>query len=848
MEVCSHVPKNLLPLAATKQRPIPFELGGSLNRKSTSGCKKDDNGSHKRNGFIALPANDPQENGQVLNGRSCGNQDSTSGQDLCDHDLNGIDDGNCSNFAELEVKLCNLAIELEANTMDNAKLSARVLELKQQASCLAEELQKVLRERKEQEEKHMEQRAAVRQQLEVQIQTISVLVAEKHDLLTSLKHTQRAAEQKACEAQDLASRLHASHRHVVELEQSLATAASYHRHFEHLSMQLQKEKEECKMESNRLKKDREDLRQQTSELSERLKSKQHEAENAQAQLLEVQRKLELSELNIQQLSSDLGAADSTSQLQIAQEQVQNLELRLEQAEEAARQLGAERDRLMQQLQESSANWQEHAIRTTQQMRELVHEKDVSIARIEELQSSLAELQEQIDMQTQQKMAAAEALMEQEMSVERSLQKQLKTTEAERDELLALYKLQDAQLSELKSDLEMYREQTHDHKVLLEDKQSDKATISKALSQNKQLKQEVEDLQFILAAVSSENRETLTTLEAEQHGRQKVETELEDLRKRFESLTSKLVDKSSMVNVDSSEHELENSITHLLYQRDQLARQCQMQNEVVDLLRIESSRDRQENYQLRDSLFVLNSEMGKWKEKSEALQKQVNLISQERQQLRSNAGNDNEPQGLRLLQDEAYCHNHYDLQTAMDKLQEKFLTIMQDKVELMDRNELLEYNYSELSKKTKTLGEYVTFYMRHCEILSQRHEEQRNSVMRLQKDNASLTTKVNELRSFVDPLSANESHSSMHCSTTKRTDEVSFCSDADSAFHDQSTTGGDMAVDGFHDNFLSESTHEQACSFRPTDNALRVNTHSPVNPPSASFFYRRDGSDIDILHI
>uniref|UniRef100_A0A8C4N7E0 Golgin subfamily A conserved domain-containing protein n=1 Tax=Eptatretus burgeri TaxID=7764 RepID=A0A8C4N7E0_EPTBU len=441
MEVCNHVPKNLLPLATTKQRLIPFGLGSGLNRKSTSGRKKDDNGSHKRNGFIALPVNGPQENGQVLNGRSCENQDSTPGQDVCDHAFNGIDE-NCSNFAELEVKLCNLAVELEANTTDNAKLCARVLELKQQASCLAEELQKVLQERKEQEEKHMEQRAAVRQQLEVQIQTISVLVAEKHDLLTSLKHTQRAAEQKACEAQDLASRLHASHRHVVELEQSLATAASYHRHFEHLSMQLQKEKEECKIESNRLKKDREDLKQQTSELSERLKSKQQEAEIAQAQLLDVQRKLELSQLNIQQLSSHLGAADSTSQLQIAQEQVQNLELRLEQAEEVTRQLGVERDWLMQQLQESSANWQEHARHTTQQMTELVHEKDVSIARVEELKFSLAELQEQIvDLQTQQKMAAAEALVEQEISVEKSLQEQLKTTEAERDELLALYKLQ-----------------------------------------------------------------------------------------------------------------------------------------------------------------------------------------------------------------------------------------------------------------------------------------------------------------------------------------------------------------------------------------------------------------------
>uniref|UniRef100_A0A8C4QB13 Golgin subfamily A conserved domain-containing protein n=1 Tax=Eptatretus burgeri TaxID=7764 RepID=A0A8C4QB13_EPTBU len=170
-------------------------------------------------------------------------------------------------------------------------------------------------------------------------------------------------------------------------------------------------------------------------------------------------------------------------------------------------------------------------------------------------------------------------------------------------------------------------------------------------------------------------------------------------------------------------------------------------------------------------FWMQSEMGKWKEKSEALQKQVDLISQEQQQLRKTAGNDNGTQGLRLLQDEAHCHNHNDLQTAMDKLQEKFLTVMEDKVELMESKELLEYNYTELSKKTKTLGEYVAFYMRHCETLSQRHEEQGNSVRRLQKDNAILTGKVNELQSFADPLSANESDSSVHCSTTKRTNEV-----------------------------------------------------------------------------
>ncbi|KTG01099.1 hypothetical protein cypCar_00043099 [Cyprinus carpio] len=85
---------------------------------------------------------------------------------------------------------------------------------------------------------------------------------------------------------------------------------------------------------------------------------------------------------------------------------------------------------------------------------------------------------------------------------------------------------------------------------------------------------------------------------------------------------------------------------------------------------------------------------------------------------------------------------------MEKLQERFTALMQEKVDLRERVEELEHRCIQLSGETDTIGEYIALYQNQRAIMKQRHFEKEQYINTLAKDKEEMKAKLAELQDLV----------------------------------------------------------------------------------------------------
>uniref|UniRef100_A0A2D4LJ22 Golgin subfamily A conserved domain-containing protein n=2 Tax=Micrurus spixii TaxID=129469 RepID=A0A2D4LJ22_9SAUR len=110
--------------------------------------------------------------------------------------INGENIMPSTDMKEMATRYQELAIAFDSSNLTNKQLNAEIEELKQQNQEAVNELEK---EKKGFEQRFAKEQATLREQLQVHIQTIGILVSEKSELQTALGHTQQAARQKAGE-------------------------------------------------------------------------------------------------------------------------------------------------------------------------------------------------------------------------------------------------------------------------------------------------------------------------------------------------------------------------------------------------------------------------------------------------------------------------------------------------------------------------------------------------------------------------------------------------------------------------------------------------------------------------
>ncbi|NXA54748.1 GOGA2 protein, partial [Nothocercus julius] len=462
--------------------------------------------------------------------------------------VNGESAVSSTNIKEMETRYQELAVALDSSNLTNKQLITKIEELKQQNQEAMNQLEK---EKKEFEQKFSKEQAALREQLQVHIQTIGILVSEKSELQTALGHTQQAARQKSGEAEDLAARLQSSRQRVAELERTLSSISMQQKQSEKHNKELVKERDNLKLELYKQSKGSEELKQQNSELSEKLRSLVSENSAMKLDMEDLHKKLEMAELMIQQqFSNQSGSLDANQQLQMALEERASLEMQIAQLSESLHQLQAERDQYVEKLKEEGSIWQQRVQQLSEQVHTMAEEKEKHMTQIRELEANVTELLSKsatkpVDTEPSSLAGPTEAELSLQEEVQRlqqekeELQGQYQAQVRDNEQLSHLNREQEERLLELEKTVQRYSEESVDRQQILESMQSDKATISRALSQNRDLKEQLAELQNGFVRLTNENMEVTSALQSEQHVKKELAKKLGQLQENLGELKEML---------------------------------------------------------------------------------------------------------------------------------------------------------------------------------------------------------------------------------------------------------------------------------------------------------------------
>ncbi|NXX08648.1 GOGA2 protein, partial [Larus smithsonianus] len=459
--------------------------------------------------------------------------------------VNGESAVSSTNIKEMETRYQELAVALDSSNLTNKQLVTKIEELVRNNPTNQFDIEK-----KEFEQKFSKEQAALREQLQVHIQTIGILVSEKSELQTALGHTQQAARQKSGEVENLAARLHSSRQRVSELERTLSSISMQQKQSEKHNKELVKERDNLKMELYKQSKSSEEIKQQNSELSEKVHSLVSANSAMKLDMEDLHKKLEMAELMIQQFSNQAGSLDANQQLQMALEEKASLETQVAQLSESLHQLQAERDQYVEKLKEERSIWQQRVQQLSEQVHTMAEEKEKHMAQIRELEANITEL---LSKSAVKPMDIEPSSPAGPTAAELSLQEEIQRLQQEKEELHGQYQAQvrdneqlshlnreqEERLLELEKAVQRYNEESVDRQQILEDMQSDKATISRALSQNRELKEQLAELQNGFVKLTNENMEVTSALQSEQHVKKELAKRLGQLQENLGELKETL---------------------------------------------------------------------------------------------------------------------------------------------------------------------------------------------------------------------------------------------------------------------------------------------------------------------
>ncbi|KAM8873050.1 golgin subfamily A member 2 isoform 4-T4 [Synchiropus picturatus] len=768
---------------------------------------------------------------------------------------------------ELESRNQELAAALESSTVTNSQLNTKLDQLTKHSQELSDQLQK---ERKEFEQRFSKEQGAMREQLQVHIQTIGILVSEKSELQTALQYTQQAARQKTAESEELNNRLQGTKQRVSELERTLSSVSTQQKQFEKHNKELEKERDNLRVELFKLNNMSEESKQQSSELSEKLKLSIQENGTMRMELEDLRKRLEMADLMLQQYSNQSDPASANQQIQLLLEEKQRVEAQNHQLMESIAQLRTERDHYAEQIQEEGHAWKDKTEQLLTQVSLVAEERDRNINKVQELEVTIAELQNAAALLSQvSETPVVEPQPSGPSENEVALQESLDALQQEKDALYLQYQSQlrdneqlsrmcaeqEARLGEMERQVESQTMEADDRRRMLEDVQSDKATISRALTQNRTLKDQLAELQNGFVKLTNENMELTTAIQSEQHVKK-------ELARRMGELQEQLHDTKEELELKSKEmaglvEQRDQVVAHLQqycagYQalateREKLHQQYYQQAQLMDRLQHDESQGRvqlelshnqlkqaqerleqlvKDNDHLRtevkellnssilntstrdqgdgvesqslpespkeSSSLVIPDDFESHKEMEEFIRGAVSQLEAERDEVRrqlqeeqrlhmaakhqaalalslehqhdsqstAQEHNHDHSQGQHSHCDHSHEHSegvpaevHQALQSAMEKLQQRFTSLMQEKVDLKERVEELEHRCIQLSGETDTIGEYIALYQNQRAIMKQKHQEKEQYISMLAQDKEEMKVKLAELQDLVMRLVA-----------------------------------------------------------------------------------------------
>lgn len=337
---------------------------------------------------------------------------------------------------------------------------------------------------------------------------------------------------------------------------------------------------------------------------------------------------------------------------------------------------------------------------------------------------------------------------------------------------------DAKLTEIESELERLKADRPDTTNLLASIESDKVAASRAMTQNQELRKQLEEMQHAFVQVSNDKLELASQLESEEYLNRDVRNRFGSLDNELKSIKEKLRFKDEeMIRLTHENAQYDAKIQELQKKLDTNSNDSVRQlTEIQKKLHIANK----EIYRLRQKLQNQSKSDGDNRSNNgdacggmEIGSNETNL--QENKSKSEHVGhdhdhdNDHEQCNIPLYDDvaietsstvEAFDNSDIVSVTstiniatneAMDKLQNRFKRTMNEIADLTEEKSRLEHLVTQLQSETETIGEYIALYQTQRRLLKQREIEKDVQLNRIAADRESMRDKLRQLNELVELL-------------------------------------------------------------------------------------------------
>lgn len=538
----------------------------------------------------------------------------------------------------------------------------------------------------------------LKEQLQVHTQTTGILIAEKAELSAALNQAQQTARQNSEKVEEITGKFKNSQVRIIELEKEVTFLKGNNEELKKNFHQMQTEYDSLDKKYFELKKEKEDLDLEVSELKQKLNLKKTELIAVQQELQEKTALLSLSELRIQQLKGNTPTEENKHTVIL-------LEQELAQTKESLKIVNTEKDEVNKQ-------YQNYVKQLDVQHAKLLDQIKGQNKTIEDLQSreqSYIQRLSELELQIQQEKEKVEKLVPLQTNKDQidTLLKNIDELTLEQERLHITLSEKDSHIEMLTKEINDIRESNNqDAEVtkLANALQSEQLGASRAVHQNRQLKEQLTDMENAFVSLSNAKLDLTEQLQGERSIGRKLNAQLNKVENELEELKEKLKEKEALLE------ELEKERLQSAQIADQM-QHYQAQSHHVNTFQQE----------LQNALITIENLE---KEKHDLIQKlqeknQDSTVSQ----TSSNSINTNNT----LIQEteinlEKQQENNIIVMEPVKQLEQRFKETMERVAELTEEKQKLEHLVLQLQSETETIGEYITLYQKQRAVLQSRARE------------------------------------------------------------------------------------------------------------------------------
>ncbi|KAH8238724.1 hypothetical protein KR038_008184 [Drosophila bunnanda] len=610
------------------------------------------------------------------------------------------------------------------------------------------------------------------------LQAIQVIIAEKAQLNAELTKVRLACRERDLELEELRTLKEQTQHRLEQMQQHCQdqqTAGEQHRQqYEQLEGKLQQSEAQIRDQQSHL-----------HELEAQLKQSNQRQDELQQQLSSKSNELEMAQLKLRQLSDESSIStdnrvESLVQTQyMYEQQIRDLQAMVGQLTQDKEQAGAQYQNYVQHQSGEIAKLNE---RNTELSEELNALRERERQLVEHVSGLERDIQKNLSLQAQFKEAVSQeqtSPKEEQPSADQialqaelaSLKERLSDLDFERHEFQLKIKSQDDQLqlkesalAELEQQLERLQAVQPDQTKLLATMESDKVAASRALSQNVEMKQQLDELQQRFVQLTNDKAELVIRLDSEEFANREIRQNYESMEQKLHATEERFTFKDEeMIRLSHENVEL---------QRQQLMLQQQL--------------DRLQHYEAK---AYHNSQESKTDETPVNETEEVHNNDHDHDDHGAHAGHSHnhshdhshdhshehshdhshdhphEHSHEHSHSQEPYKgHNQYDsnhtpstvggsLPTAeaVERLQSRFTTLISQVADLTEEKHSLEHLVLQLQSETETIGEYIALYQTQRRMLKQREYEKAAQMRLLQAEREQLREKIEALNKLVGSL-------------------------------------------------------------------------------------------------